>query len=59
MPAAQATTLRLNGILPENATSFVQQHSDVTLSSGIYKDYKTTADLASDLLLGNFNFDVF
>lgn len=59
MPAAQATTLRLNGILPENATSFVQQHPDVTLSSGIYKDYKTTADLASDLLLGNFNFDVF
>lgn len=59
LPNAQAATLRLNGIDPKNADGFVQLHPDVTIPTDIYKEYKTTAELASDLLLGSFDFDVF
>lgn len=58
-PTAQAATLRLNGIDPSNAAGFAQLHPDVTFPDNIYKEYKTTAELASDLLLGSFDFDIF
>lgn len=59
VPTAHATTLRLNGIDPTSAADFAQLHPGVTLSTDAYKEYKTTGDLASDLLLGSFAFDGF
>lgn len=58
--AAQAeTTLKLNGVVERYIGDFLDLHPDVTLDGENYKYYATTEELASDLLLQSFDYDVF
>lgn len=58
--AAQAeVTLKLNGINTRYIGDFSDLHPSVVLDESNYKFYATMEELANDLLLGSFDYDVF
>ena len=60
IPGAKAEiTLQLNGVDTKALSDFAQRHPEVRLDTGDSTYYATTGEMASDMLLGAFDDDVF
>lgn len=57
--ASAETTLKVNGVDMLYAGDFSAHYPDVKVDEETYKYYRTTSEMASDLLMDAFDYDVF